>query len=53
MASYLSNYFIFKQFFENDIQKNLTILERKIIETYSNYKKNNDNFLDILKKKNL
>ncbi len=53
MASYLSNYFIFKKFFENDIQKNLTILERKIIETYSNYKKNNDNFSDILKKKNL
>ena len=55
MANYLTNYFIFKRFFENDIKKNLAILERKIFETYTNYKKNNDNFIDILniKKKNL
>ena len=55
MSSYLSNYFIFKRFFENDIKKNLAILERKIFETYTNYKKNNDNFNNILniKKKNL
>ena len=55
MSSYLSNYFIFKRFFENDIKKNLFILERKIFDNYSNYKKNNDNFNNILniKKKNL
>jgi hypothetical protein len=55
MANYLTNYFIFKRFFENDIKKNLAILERKIFETYTNYKKNNDNFIDILniKKQNL
>ena len=51
MANYLSNYFIFKRFFENDIKKNLAILERKIFETYTNYKKNNDNFIDILNMK--
>lgn len=55
MSSYLSNYFIFKRFFENDIKKNLFILERKIFDNYSNYKKNNDNFNNILniKKKHL
>ena len=37
------------------LKKNLAILERKIFETYTNYKKNNDNFNNILniKKKNL
>ena len=55
MANYLTNYFIFKRFFENDIKKNLAVLERKIFENYLNYTKNNDNFIDILniKKKNL
>ncbi len=55
MANYLSNYFIFKKFYENDIKKNLAVLERKIFENYLNYTKNNDNFIDILniKKKNL
>ena len=50
MNSYLTNYFIFKKFFDTDIKKNLDILEKKIEKVYKYYKKNNDNFCDNIQK---
>jgi hypothetical protein len=52
MSSYLTNYFLFKKFFETDIKKNLMILENKIYDVYKIFKNNNENFIDnIIKQK--
>ena len=53
MNTYLTNYFLFKKFFETEIKKNLDILEKKIEKVHKHFKKNNDNFCDnIIKQKN-
>ena len=44
MATYLSNYFIFKKFFENDVKKNFAILENKILDVYAKYFEINQNW---------
>ena len=44
MATYLSNYFIFKKFFENDVKKNFAILENKILDVYAKYFESNQNW---------
>ena len=48
MATYLSNYFIFKKYFENDVKKNFAILEKKILEVYSKFVESNQNWQNML-----
>jgi len=49
MTNYLANYFLFTKFFEEEVIKNLTILERKILTVHDNFKNGNDKFSEKLK----
>jgi hypothetical protein len=48
MNSYLINYFLFIKYYQNEIRKNLNVLQRKIIQTFQKFKTKNDKLNSII-----